>query len=222
VKNAQNAGAVPVLVADNAAGSPPAGMSGVDPTITIPSARVSIDNGNALKAALGSGTVNVTLGVNPTVRAGADLAGRALLNAPNPVVTGSSISHWDPIAFPNLLMEPAINSDLTHSVDLTRQEMIDIGWFSDYDGVPDGVDQCIGSSEDATVIIDGCNSGALNTTFATGCRISDQINDCTVGAANHGAFVSCVSNLTNSLKAQGVITGQQKGAIQSCAARASH
>jgi hypothetical protein len=222
VKNAQDAGAIAVLVADNAAGSPPAGMSGVDPTITIPSVRISLANGNALKSALGSGTVNVTLGVNPTVRAGADPAGRALLNAPNPVVTGSSISHWDPIAFPNLLMEPAINSDLTHGVDLTRQEMIDIGWFSDYDGVPDGVDQCIGSSQNATVIIDGCNSGAPNTVFTTGCRISDQINDCTVGAANHGAFVSCVSNLTNSLKAQGVITGQQKGAIQSCAARASH
>jgi hypothetical protein len=138
------------------------------------------------------------------------------------VVLGSSISHWDPIAFPNLLMEPAINADLTHGVDLTRQEMIDIGWFSDGDGVPDGLDQCIGSSSNATVVIDGCDSGAPNTVPATGCRISDQINDCMVGAADHGAFVSCVSNLTNSLKANGVITGQQKGAIQSCAARASH
>ena len=222
VKNAQNAGAIGVLIADNAAGSPPAGMSGVDPTITIPSVRISIDNGNAVKAALGSGTVNVTLGVNLNVLAGADPGGHLLLNAPVPLVSGSSYSHWDPIAFPNLLMEPAINSDLTHSVDLTRQEMIDIGWFSDGDGVPDGVDQCIGSSRDATVIIDGCNSGAPNTTFPTGCRISDQINDCAVGAGNHGAFVSCVAHLTDSLKANGTITSQQKGAIQSCAAHASH
>ena len=222
VKNAQNAGAIGVLIADNAAGSPPAGMSGVDPTITIPSVRISIDNGNAVKAALGSGTVNVTLGVNLNVLAGADPGGHLLLNAPVPLVSGSSYSHWDPIAFPNLLMEPAINSDLTHSVDLTRQEMIDIGWFSDGDGVPDGVDQCIGSSRDATVIIDGCNSGAPNTTFPTGCRISDQINDCAVGAGNHGEFVSCVAHLTDSLKANGTITTQQKGAIQSCAARASH
>jgi hypothetical protein len=222
VKNAQNAGAIGVLIADNAAGSPPAGMSGVDPTITIPSVRISIDNGNALKSALVSGNVNVTLGVNLKVLAGADPSGHLLLHAPVPLVSGSSYSHWDPIAFPNLLMEPAINSDLTHSIDLTRQEMIDVGWFSDGDGVPDGVDQCIGSSRDATVIIDGCNSGVPNTTFSTGCRISDQINDCAVGAANHGAFVSCVSNLTNSLKAQGVISGNQKGSIQSCAARASH
>jgi PA domain len=222
VKNAQDAGAIGVLIADNAAGSPPAGMSGVDPTITIPSVRISLPNANAVKAALGSGTVNVTIGLNPNVLAGADPSGHLLLNAPVPLVSGSSYSHWDPVAFPNLLMEPAINADLTHNVDLTRQEMIDIGWFSDGDGVPDGVDQCIGSSRDATVIIDGCNSGVPNTTFTTGCRISDQINDCAVGAGNHGAFVSCVANLTNTLKANGVISGSQKGSIQSCAAHASH
>jgi hypothetical protein len=220
-KNLQNAGAIAVLVADNVAGSPPAGMSGVDPTVTIPSVRISLANANSIRAALAGGTVRVTIGVNLAVRAGADPQGRALLNAPNPVNSISSILHWDPIAFPNLLMEPAINSDLTHGVDLTRQEMIDIGWFSDGDGVPDGVDQCIGSSRDAIVIIDGCNSGVSNTTFSTGCRISDQIDDCAVGARNHGGFVSCVAHLTNDLKKSGVISGAQKGAIQSCAGQAS-
>lgn len=221
VKNAQDAGAIAVIVADNAAGSPPAGMAGVDPTITIPSVRITLPNGNALKAALGSGTVNVTVGINTSVRAGADPQGRVLLNAPNPVVAGSSISHWDPIAFPNLLMEPAINADLTHGVDLSRQEMIDIGWFSDGDGVPDGRDECIGSSTSATVVVDGCNSGVTNTTFASGCRITDQINDCAVGASNHGQFVSCVSHMLNDLKKAGVISGSQKGAIQSCAGQAN-
>lgn len=221
VKNAQNAGAVAVLVADNAPGAPPAGMAGVDPTITIPSGRITLPDGNALKAALANGPVNATLGVNLNVRAGADPQGRVQLNAPNPVQQGSSISHWDPIAFPNLLMEPAINPDLTHGVDLARQEMIDIGWFSDGDGVPDGRDECIGSSRSATVTIDGCDSGVANTTFANGCRISDQINDCAVAATNHGSFASCVSHLLNDLKKDGVITGSDKGAIQSCAGGAS-
>jgi hypothetical protein len=220
-KNAQNAGAIAVLIADNVAGSPPAGMAGVDPTVTIPSVRITLANGNAIKAALGSGTVNVTMGVNLSVRAGADPSGSALLNAPVPLVSGSSYSHWDPIAFPNLLMEPAINADLTHSVDLTRQEMTDIGWFSDGDGVPDGIDQCIGSSRSATVVIGSCDSGVPNTTFSTGCRITDQINDCAVGAGNHGDFVSCVAHLTNDLKKSGVISGNQKGAIQSCAGQAN-
>jgi hypothetical protein len=221
VKNAQDAGAIGVLVADNVAGSPPSGLGGADPTIVIPSARVTLADGNALKAALGSGTVNVTLGVNPDVRAGADPSGRALLYAPNPVVSGSSISHFDTIAFPNLLMEPSINSDLPHGVDLTREQMTDIGWFSDGDGVPDGLDACIGSDPSANVVIDGCDSGVPNTVFADGCRVSDSIEDCADGATNHGGFVSCVSHYTNSLKKAGTITGAQKGAIQSCASGAS-
>ena len=57
---------------------------------------------------------------------------RALLYTPNPFQSGSSVSHWDTIAFPNQLMEPAINGDLTHEVappqDLTFPLLKDIGW----------------------------------------------------------------------------------------------
>ncbi len=216
VKNAQNAGAIAVLIADNVAGSPPAGIAGVDATITIPSVRISLADGNSIRTALGSGTVNATLGLNLAVRAGADPLGRVLLNAPNPVVSGSSISHWDPIAFPNLLMEPAINADLTHGVDLTRQEMIDIGWFSDGDGVPDGVDQCIGSSQASTVVIGTCNSGAPNVTNANGCRISDRIADCSVNIPPHTTFRDCVEKLAKGLKKSGVLTTAQQDAIINC------
>lgn len=60
VKNAQNAGAIAVLVADNVEATP-SGMSGVDPTITIPSVRIRLSDGNIIKGALASSTVNVTL-----------------------------------------------------------------------------------------------------------------------------------------------------------------
>lgn len=221
VKNAQNAGAVAVIVANNAAGAPVGGMAGVDATITIPSVIISQLDSNFLKTALGSTTVNATVGLNPNVRQGADPSNRALLFAPLPLQQGSSMSHFDPIAFPNSLMEPAISGDLTHGVDLTLNEMVDIGWFSDRDGVPDGMDSCIGSDESATVVIDGCDSGVTNTVFANGCRISDSIEDCADGATNHGKFVSCVSHYTNDLKKDGTITGAQKGAIQSCAGQAN-
>jgi hypothetical protein len=221
VKNAQDAGAVGVVIADNAAGSPPAGMAGVDPTIVIPSVRVTLPDGNTLKTAIGAGTVNATLGVDLSVRAGIEgSTGFVLVNAPNPVQPGSSISHWDPITFRNQLMEPAINADLTHSVDvpedLTLRQMTDIGWFSDGDGVPDGADACLGSTP--TVIVGDCDSGVDNDVFADGCTVADQVNACAVGARNHGAFVSCVAHVTNALKKQGIITGAEKGAIQSCAA----
>ena len=60
VKNAQNAGAVAVLVAENQPVSP-AGMAGVDATIVIPSVRITTLHGNLIKGKLPG--VNVTLRV---------------------------------------------------------------------------------------------------------------------------------------------------------------
>ena len=58
VKNAQNAGAVGVIIANSAAGVF-GGMAGVDPTITIPSVMVTFPDGNAFKANIA--TLNATL-----------------------------------------------------------------------------------------------------------------------------------------------------------------
>jgi hypothetical protein len=137
VKNAQDAGAVAVIVVDNAAGSPPAGIGGTDPTITIPSVRITLADGNTLKAALATRSrlhsgMFATLGVNLALYTGADSSARAWMFAPSPFQSGSSVSHWDTSAFPNQLMEPAINGDLTHEVippfDLTFMLLKDIGW----------------------------------------------------------------------------------------------
>ena len=128
VKACQDAGAIGVIVVDNAAGSPPAGMGGTDATITIPSVRITLADGNTLKARLASG-LNATMRTDPALLAGADPQGRVMLYTPNPFQPGSSVSHWDVSTTPNLLMEPAINSDLTSSVDLTRYAFEDIGWL---------------------------------------------------------------------------------------------
>jgi hypothetical protein len=99
--------------------------------------RISQADGNTLKAAITGGSRGRTglfgnLGLNLAIFAGADGNGRALMYAPNPYQSGSSVSHYDISAFPNLLMEPAINGDLTHEVtppfDLTFTLLKDIGW----------------------------------------------------------------------------------------------
>ena len=226
VKNMQNAGATAALIADNVAGSPPVGLGGADPTITIPSVRITLADGNTIKSQLAGG-VNATLNVNLARRAGANAAGFAFLWAANPVQPGSSISHWDVIATPNQIMEPSINADLSHSVrppqDLTLMQLGDIGWFedSDRDAVPDDADECPESNLAPTVVIESCNSGVPNTVLSTGCSISDLIAQCASSASNHNQFVSCVSHVTNDLRAQGVITGAQKDAIMSCAQSSS-
>jgi hypothetical protein len=136
-KNAQNAGAIAVIVGDNEAVAPPPGLGGADPTITIPSVRVTLADANKLRTALAKRSrtksgVFATLSINTAQLAGADPFGLVQLYTPIPFAGGSSVSHYDTGAFPNLLMEPAINADLTHEVtapfDLTFALFQDIGW----------------------------------------------------------------------------------------------
>jgi hypothetical protein len=133
VKNAQNAGAIAAIIADSVAGCPPAGMGGSDPSITIPSVRITQNDGVTLKNHLAG--LNVTLRLDATQLAGADAAGRVLLYTPNPYLPGSSVSHWDTSAQPDLLMEPAISTSLSHDTDLTVALFQDIGWFPGGAGV---------------------------------------------------------------------------------------
>jgi hypothetical protein len=135
-KNVQDAGAIGMIVADNAPGAV-TGLGGSDPTVVIPSVRITQADGITLKARLTkrsrttSGVI-ASLGLNPSVFAGTDNSGRALLYTPTTYQSGSSISHYSTDAKRNQLMEPAINGDLTHSpltpVDLTFELLKDIGW----------------------------------------------------------------------------------------------
>jgi len=91
----------------------------------------------------------------------------------------------------------------------------------DGDGLVDACDACPDSHTGRTIVIDGCDSGVANVMPGTdGCTMSDQIAECAEEAANHGAFVSCVAHATNAWKNAGLISGNQKGKIQSCAAKA--
>ena len=132
VKNAQNAGAIAAIIADHTAG-PVVGMSGTDPTITIPSVRITLADGNLIRANLPAAA---SLGLDPALRAGADGNGRLLMYAPNPYENGSSVSHWDTSASPNLLMEPNISNDLSNKVDATLPALRDIGWFLGSTAIP--------------------------------------------------------------------------------------
>jgi len=49
------------------------------------------------------------------------------VHAPNPVVPGSSVSHFSTAVFPNEIMEPSYTGP-NHNIDLSLQLMKDIGW----------------------------------------------------------------------------------------------
>lgn len=227
VLNAQNAGAVGVIIADNVAGAPPAGLAGADPNIVIPSGRVTLADGNTLKANLAAG-LNVTLDLDTSIIAGTDrVQGLMMVAAFNPVVPGSSISHWDAVASRNQLMEPSINNDLTSSLtppeDLTASQMTDIGWFSDVDGVPDGTDSCIGSDIRPQVFIDNCNPRTDNDLFANGCSINDELFACETDHPNKPLrYLACVARKTEDWARAHAITRRNQAAILVCALKNLH
>jgi hypothetical protein len=228
-RNAAAAGALAAVIYNNtanAAAAPPGMADDGGPAVLIPAVSVARADGLVILGQLGSG-VSLQIGVDLTLRAGADALGRARVYAPFPVVGGSSISHYDTVASRNLLMEPAINPDLTHNVkapsDLTYELLRDIGWYPDADGdlVNDEVDCNSQSDLRSTIVVGGIDTGVTNRLFTNGCTSADVIAGLRGAASNHGDFVSGVAHLTDSWAQSGLITGEEKGKVQSAAARSN-
>jgi hypothetical protein len=137
VKNAQLAGAKAVVIADNTPSTPPQPLAGIDPTITIPSLRVSQADGLEIKTAIDAtppkriGPIGV-LFENQLKLQGADYLQRVFMFTPNPLQLGSSVSHYDTLAKPNLLMEPFATPNQPIAIsppqDLTLPLLLDMGW----------------------------------------------------------------------------------------------
>ena len=92
VKNAQDAGATGVIVANNVAGT--ISMGGTDPTITIMSLSITLADGNAIKGQLGVG-VNATLTFNhlgDTVSGSTSRGARRGDNGPKPDISAPGTS----------------------------------------------------------------------------------------------------------------------------------
>ena len=141
-QNVQNAGAIGLVLANDVAASPPTIPGGVPASITIPVVHITQADGNALKAQLRfrsrtrSG-ITTTLRTNLNQRLGLDPLGRLLMYTPNPLQLGVSVTHFDPIASPNLLMEPPPPApDVPDTafpppglvIDVTYNLLKDIGW----------------------------------------------------------------------------------------------
>ena len=69
----------------------------------------------------------------------------------------------------------------------------------------------------STIVIGEYDTGVVDRLYE-GKSISEWIGECAADTTNHGQFVSCVAHLTNELKKAGIISGKEKGAIQSCGA----
>ncbi|HJU39369.1 MAG TPA: PA domain-containing protein [Tahibacter sp.] len=128
VKNAQNAGAIGAIVANNIGNGLPS-MAGADPTVTIASAGIT----QALGASMKANPAGLNIAIGPDTGTAGATNGCVRLYAPNPEEPGSSISHFHAEAYPNLLMEPALNRSIFGAVDLTIELFRDIGWTTGRD-----------------------------------------------------------------------------------------
>ena len=82
---------------------------------------------------------------------------------------------------------------------------------------------CLAACEEPLQICN-CDTGVLDmeipaTATEMTVTMSALIEDCASGSKNLGNFQSCVSKLTIGWQKDGLITGREKGAIQSCAAQ---
>jgi hypothetical protein len=205
-KNAQDAGASAVIIANNTAVNPPPGMAGVDPSIVIPTIMLTQANGVAIKA--NSPGVSAGFVTDASKLQGADDAGHPRLYMPNPVASGSSGSHYDTNLEPNALMEPAINDSLHGGlyIDATAAALQDTGWaINDGTAKIDGCDTTIDVIDDAGIIV--------------GANVQAQSNLCKVGAASHGDYQSCMDAYKDRLLLANLVTGKQAGKMMSCAAK---
>jgi hypothetical protein len=195
VKNAQNAGAKAVIVA-NTLGRAEFNMAGSDPTITIASIGISNTDGDAIKAALPN--ESAVYYVDKNRRAGM-ASGFVRLYAPTVVALGSSISHFDITATPNLLMEPFSTPDTRSNVnlDLTPALMQDIGWTIE------------------SLKINGCDTGVPSTNL-NGVMLHAQVDACSASSGNSAQFKSCVLNVAKDAQKSKQITGSQHSAIMQC------
>ncbi len=91
---------------------------------------------------------------------------------------------------------------------------------ADYDGLCGDVDPCPSSDRSWLIVIGGCDSGVVNQMLASGCTMVDEIAKARLAAHNHGQFVSAVAHLANDWRAAGLLSDNDKGRIESCAAHA--
>jgi hypothetical protein len=207
-----------VIIADNAPGNPPPALGGADATITIPAMRISQGAGVAFKANL---PAQVSFVIDPTKLQGADDQGRPRLFMPNPVQGGSSGSHYDTAAAPNLLMEPAINDSLysAANLDITPHLMADIGWQINAVGVfpVTGGNAKVGSPS-----VPDCDTGvplASQSGMFTGGSIQASNEVCLLSAQTRTQYYSCMDDSRDRLVAAGLLTTFQGNKMMTCAKR---
>jgi MYXO-CTERM domain-containing protein len=136
----QGQGAVAAILVSSQTGfepSAPAPGTGDDPSkVMIPVVAINQADADMIRAALPQSTTEdggagptAKLWNNPGRAVGTSPSGQVFLDATDPVKEHTSVTHWDPMIMPPLLMQPEY-VQTNHELDLTLPLMHDLGWPS--------------------------------------------------------------------------------------------
>jgi hypothetical protein len=187
---AASAGALAVLISDPEEVAPPSSVEAPPEQIAVlpvgvPTIGVTFDDASLLTA----GGEDVTLDADSGRLVGTDAQGRMYLYASDPLIPGSSVSHWDPLARPDLTEEPNASYQVSHDLRMEAALMRDIGW----------VPFCGNGQADPG---EACDNGAANSDTAPGaCRTTCTTAHCGDGVTDPGE--ACDDGAGNSDTAPG-------------------
>lgn len=205
-KFAQDAGAVAVIVANNAPGVI---QMAEDATVsaTVPTISVSQADGDVLKGGIPGATV--ALAEVEGSYAGTDAEGRALLYAPAVLATGSTFSHFDISHSPNALMEPSINQDLDGNVrlDLTPALYQDLGWSVNTGTAMTRSGKC----DTGVPVFDADVVGMIG---GANLQAADALCRSTVKSKT--GVAACLAPFISSLRAMGAIPASAEASLRKC------
>jgi hypothetical protein len=176
--------------------SPPLPLDEPAPlAVGIPVLSLTSQDSNALKSALASGAVTVQLTVDRNAVLGSDAQGRVFLDATKPP-SDSSISHWDTLPRPNLLMEPILSPGQPNDVDLTQPMLYDLGWTPFCGNARlDQQEACDDGSRNSDSRANACRSDCRKA--HCGDAVVDRGEACDLGASNSDTTAdACRSDCT--------------------------
>ncbi len=197
--DAAQAGAIAVLLADANGFSPPSSVELPDdqlrqiaipiPVVTVATADAQILLDNAGR------TITLSLSSDSTRLTGADAQGRPYLYASDPVRPGSTVSHWDPLARPDLIQEPESGYQHPHDVTIEAALMRDIGWATFCgNGQLDSGEACDNGAGNSDSTADACRTTCARA--ACGDGVKDSGEACDLGAGNGSSGAACTATCT--------------------------
>jgi hypothetical protein len=186
---AASAGGVAMLVTDDNGFAPPSSVEvPAEDLIRLPATipGIAITEGDRQLLANSAGQ-NVTVTISPQSGrlVGADDAGRPYLYAVVPIRPGSSVSHWDTLARPDLLEEPETGYvSHPHRVAMEAAALYDIGWtpFCGNSQIDPPDEECDNGPANNDTTPDACRTTCKRASCGDG--VKDATEECDSAATN--------------------------------------